>query len=202
MADVLEPTDIVDYLAYEDADLPNGVVDAASVIIDDVVKRVEDYTALRMGSESVTDTVLIDADTVEVDLARGPVTAISSVTVNGTALAATAYRRERYSVVLVDWYPTISGGQDTLVVAYTGGFAAGGHEYRALQGVIRRRAAMELEKVIDRAVSARRLSVEGYSVDFIPDEWTEGERATLDRHRRRVAAPLTRVLDTQWSGPT
>lgn len=176
--------------ALRQIDAPSPtVVAVCQQIIDVVEAEAETHLRRTFGRTAATDTVthLVDVwGPSYLPLSRTPVGEITSVTVDGVLLDRTGWSWERSGVVL----GAMTAGPHEVEVVYTGGIPEG-PVLTAVLGVVQRRSARLLGKVLDAAVGAERSSIEGYDITWIREDWTDEEIKALDRHRRRVAyAPV------------
>lgn len=73
-----------------------------------------------------------------------------------------------------------------ILTSYTAGFQ--GPALAALRGAVVGRTLRMVLRDADDALAVSNVNEEGHSDTYLPDDWTEGERLTLDALRRRVGA--------------
>jgi hypothetical protein len=131
-----------------------------------------------------------------------PIKTVTSLTIDGTAMATGDYMVDRSGIVLYS-RGYVAARNRTLVVAYRAGL--GEPARTQLAGCVARRAMRLLQKRSDDAIGSQTANVEGYDVTFLGEGWTDEEQKIVSRWRRSVGAtfpigtPMTSSLDAYWS---
>ena len=108
---------------------------------------------------------------------HGPVHGVVSVTVGGLPLTTSQYGWDRYGFEApYSYYPS-----STLVVVYDGGWDAPRNQ--PAKNAVMARTARWLNKRTDDDVGTKASAVEGHSVTWMDDGFTEGELRACDRLR-------------------
>lgn len=185
---VLEPSEVLNVLRRDPSEKDVALI---SELIVDVVAEVETHLRRTLEDGARTETVSVPADPeidgrVFVPLTYTPVNSISSVTVNGTAQAATAFLRERSGVVLLTYPVTNTANELEVAVTYDGGLGA--KAVAALRPMIKRRVVRLMNKIEDEAIGTQSTNVEGYSVKYDTEGFTPDEEKLMAPFRRKVNA--------------
>lgn len=130
---------------------------------------------------------LVEYDQTSVRLRRSPVVSVVSVVVEGSTVAAADY-------IVRSWgldFTTLVG--TTLPIAMTITYTAGLDDVldapalQALRGVVMGRVARMVNKIVnDDSAGVASITVEGYTVRYMDDGWTEHEADVLASMRRRT----------------
>lgn len=174
--------DVAKYLGLDFSETEEEMV---STIIGIIEPELEAYLMRPLTVQSITAEthVLLDDDRA-VYLDATPVVAVSQLKVNGAVVQAADYVARPWGVeALFGWLPVTDGQPPLIEVDYTGGID--GANEPALKGKVLRVVAREFRRVRDDALAAKRLSAEGYAVEYEDVGWHEGELTSLDRWRRR-----------------
>lgn len=131
-----------------------------------------------------TETFTVRPGRTSVTVNRGPITSVTSATVNGVTQPTGSYKASPNTVTFTDLgYHTEPA---TVVLVYVGGFGATDQD--ELRPVLMARALRAAVRVLDDTVAASSVSSVGGSASYEPDEWTDAELAKLRRKRRPSAA--------------
>lgn len=178
--------DVIDYGGLPTLDARRTA--SASAIIDGLQDEIEDFLGRGLESASYTFTDQVDHDfDGRVFLPRAPVTAVSSVTIDGTTVATNLYNVHTWGIShLTPLFSQVTN-PPTLVVSYTAGYAEG--ECPGLISSILTRAALqEIQAVaLDGASGTESVSTEGQTVRYANPDGGLSDRALrrLSKFRRR-----------------
>lgn len=199
MADQLAtPSDLAALLQQDlDASTANLVIDAATASVQEAAGN---QRILQVANDTASLTGLTDP---WLDLPQIPVTAVASVTLDGTAVTAgspggvwTTYRRRGNRLWRGEGWQTYAGEPSDVVVVYTHGYAAGSQDLQLARaatlsiakGMYANPAGVAREQIDDYAVSYARAAGEASELM----EAAPGLRTALRRkYGRRVG--LVRV---------
>lgn len=126
---------------------------------------------------SRTETRTLDIHSVRFDARHGPVHAITLVTVGGVTVPPASYYRDRNGMDLWAVYYT----DTTLEVTYDGGWDE--PDNLPAKNAVKARTARWLNKRTDDDVGVESSQVEGHTVKWMPDAFTETEMAACSRLR-------------------
>lgn len=163
---------------------------AAIEILTDVQGALEDFLNRPVTIRSFSDEVHVRGafrfGTRErnVYLPHTPVHSITSVKADGVVQDLS---REQLKPWGIYRYFGPTGVNRTVVVEYTAGLDGESEEFAGMRGKIKRAAAREMQRRADRAQGAKRLSDEGFSVEYLEPEdvFTKSELRSLTRYKRR-----------------
>lgn len=113
-----------------------------------------------------------------------PVTAVGSVRIIGLNNPTTDLSSG--NIRIIDPVPPIWQTPTSAVVSYTARFDEA--TIAAARNIVIERVRRRMVKEIDDTVGAENTSEEGYSANYMPEGWTEGERLVIEGLRRRVNA--------------
>lgn len=175
-------------------------VDTASAnsAIDDAEALVRTFCRQTLSQASSTDALLavsVADGAAFIDLPECPVSAVSSVQVNGTAYTADVDYQwpggQRIYLSHVASPAASFAVMDTATVSYAHGFASGTSAFESVAAVVRSVAG----RIYDNPRGMRQESVEGYTYirggggdDILGGALSQAERASLQRFRRQVAS--------------
>lgn len=108
---------------------------------------------------------------------RGPIVSVTSVTIGGALQEVTNYAVHRDSVEMIAYGTTPS----SIVVEYVGGHDA--ETARPAKTAVVGRVCRMLARHADEDEGVETSAVEGHSVKWTPDDFTEGELRDCDRLR-------------------
>lgn len=177
-----------------------GMTDEQSfvvAILGDFQAEIESICGRPLEQRTVTESRWLDLATWDLALSATPIASVTSLTIDGVAIDPSAFSYEPGGLLafsqldfgpggvpLVTDYTTL--GTKKVDVVYVAGIADPA-KARPAKSAIVARACRVLNMANDDALGTKRLTVEGYGVDWVDDGFTEAEMKACSRLRRRVA---------------
>lgn len=161
--------------------------DAADAMAADFQAELESYLGRTLEAVVTTEERFLPDQSYQLALVNTPVIAITSVTVAGTPIDATAYAREQGGIIFLTEFPRDilkATGATTVVVVYTAGLSP--TRAAPAKSIITARTVRALNRRRDEAEGASSLGVEDYKAAYEAEGFTDAELKAVSRLRRRV----------------
>lgn len=168
-----------------------------TVLIGDFQAELESILGRPLEQRTVTETRWLDLASWDIPLSATPVISVTSLTIDGTLIDPSAFSYEPGGLLAfsqLDFGPggvplvtdVTTLGMKKVDVVYVAGISDPA-KARPAKSAIVARVCRVLNMANDDAHGTKRLTVEGYGVDWVDDGFTEAEMKAVGRLRRRVA---------------
>lgn len=146
-------------------------------LIDQYQAELEELLGRGIERRTVTETAAWPTASERYYVKRGPIASVTSLSVGAVAVAATAYAVHRDAVELWPWTAT----PGVLSVTYVGGWDA--ERAKAAKAAVVARVCRMMNRHDDDDEGVRQSAVEGHSVTWMDDAFTEAELKACKRLR-------------------
>lgn len=195
--------DLQDYLGR---DLLGAEVAAFDQLADDCQAELEAWLGRTLEVASHTETLTVYSTDSFIELSYTPVVSVTSIVIDGSAWTTGTWGLERSGIRLITSASVLTSFStvDTVsaVVTYTAGLGA--PATAAARRILKARIGRILDKRLSDELGLRRLTIDRYSTDWLPEEFfTDEELRAVTRWKRRIVSTepsMPLASSPSWTG--